>query len=119
MCGGIKGWVGGGVWFLRSNCIVWGVCEGWGLRIELEVEIGCSAVGVLVGRQDARELKCMCVCMCAFAVVRAIRGALFSVSVEVCDGRLVCDGLLGVLLSCILGWGVIMGLTRVMFVVHT
>ena len=46
-----------------------------------------------------------------------LRGALFSVGVEVCEGRCVCDELLGVLLSCIVGWGVIMGLTGVMFVV--
>ena len=44
-------------------------------------------------------------------------GALFSVGVEVCEGRFVCDGLLGVLLSCIVGWRVIVGLTGVMFVV--
>ena len=42
--------------------------------------------------------------------------ALFSVGV-VPDGRCVCDGLLGVLLSCIVGWGVIVGLTGVMFVI--
>ena len=46
-----------------------------------------------------------------------LRDALFSVGVEVCEGRCVCDGLLGVLLSCIVGWGVIVGLTGVMFVV--
>ena len=46
-------------------------------------------------------------------------GALFSVGVEVCEGRCVSDGLLGVLLSCIVGWGVIVGLAGVMFVVLT
>ena len=46
-----------------------------------------------------------------------LRGALFSVGVEVCEGHCVCDRLLGVLLSCIVGWGVIVGLTGVMFVV--
>ena len=34
-----------------------------------------------------------------------LHGALFSVGVEVCEGRCVCDGLLGVLLTCIVGWG--------------
>ena len=43
--------------------------------------------------------------------------SLFSVSVEVCKDHCVCDGLLGVLLSCIVGSGVIVGLTGVMFVV--
>ena len=43
--------------------------------------------------------------------------ALFSVGVEVCEGSCVCDGLLGVLLSCIVGLEVIVGLTGVMFVV--
>ena len=47
-----------------------------------------------------------------------LRGALFSVGVEVCEGRCVCGGLLGVLLTCIVGWGVIAGVTWVMFVVH-
>ena len=46
-----------------------------------------------------------------------LRGALFSVGVEVCEGSCVCDGLLGVLLSCIVRWGVIVGLTGVMFAV--
>ena len=46
-----------------------------------------------------------------------LRGALFSVGVEVCEGRCVCDRLLGVLLSCIVGLGVIVGLIWVMFVV--
>ena len=46
-----------------------------------------------------------------------LRGALFSVGVEVRQGRCVCDGLLLVLLSCIVGLGVNMGLTGVMFVV--
>ena len=50
-------------------------------------------------------------------VVWVLRGALFSVGVEVCEGRCACDGLLGVLLSCIVGWGVIVGLTGMMFVV--
>ena len=45
-----------------------------------------------------------------------LRGALFSVGVEVCEDCCVCDGLLGVL-SCIVRWWVIMGLTGVMFVV--
>ena len=39
-------------------------------------------------------------------VVWVLRGALFNVGVEVCECRCVCDGLLGVLLSCIVGWGV-------------
>ena len=46
-----------------------------------------------------------------------LHGALFSDGVEVCEGRCVCDVLLGVLLSCIVGRGVIVGLTGVMFVV--
>ena len=46
-----------------------------------------------------------------------LHGALFSVGVEVCMGRCVSDGLLGVLFSCIIGWGVIVGLAGVMFVV--
>ena len=46
-----------------------------------------------------------------------LRGALFSVGVEACECRCVSDGLLGVLLSCIVGWGVIVGLTGVMFVI--
>ena len=46
-----------------------------------------------------------------------LRGALFSVGVEVCEGCCVCDGLLGVQLFCIVGWGVFVGLTGVMFVV--
>ena len=40
-----------------------------------------------------------------------LHGALFSVGVEVCEGRCVCDGLL----SCIIGWGMIVGLTVLMF----
>ena len=35
-----------------------------------------------------------------------------------CEGRCVCNRLLGVLLSCIVGWEVIVSLTGVMFVVH-
>ena len=50
-------------------------------------------------------------------MVYVLRGALFSIGVEVCKGRCVCDGLLGVLLSCIVVWGVIVGLTGVMFLV--
>ena len=46
-----------------------------------------------------------------------LHGALFNVGVEVCKGRCVCDGLLGVLLSCIVGWVVIVGRTGVMFMV--
>ena len=46
-----------------------------------------------------------------------LRRALFSVGVEVWEGRGVCDWLLGVLLSCIVRWGVIVSLTEVMFVV--
>ena len=46
-----------------------------------------------------------------------LRGALFGVGVEVCWGRCVCDGLLGMLLSCIVRSGVIVSLTGVMFVV--
>ena len=34
-----------------------------------------------------------------------------------CEDRCVCDGLLGVLLFCIVGWGVIVGPTGMMFVV--
>ena len=37
-------------------------------------------------------------------VVWVLRSALFSVGVEVSEGRCACDGLLGVLLSCIVGW---------------
>ena len=64
----------------------------------------CGGVGVREGVRVCR-------------VVWVLRGALFSVDVEMCEGRCVCDGLLGVLLSCIVGWGVIVGLTGVMFVV--
>ena len=46
-----------------------------------------------------------------------IISALFSVGVEVCEGHCVCDELLGVLLSSIVGYGVIVGPTGVMFVV--
>ena len=46
-----------------------------------------------------------------------LRVALFSVSVEVCEGPCVCDVLLGVLLSCIVGWGLIVSVTGVVFVV--
>ena len=46
-----------------------------------------------------------------------LHGALFSVGVEVCECHGVCDGLLGVLLFCIVGSVVIMGLTGVIFVV--
>ena len=38
-----------------------------------------------------------------------LRGTLFSVGVEVCEGRCVCDGQLGLLLSCVVGWRVIVG----------
>ena len=41
------------------------VCEGWGLRIELEVEIGCSAAGTLVGCRCEGELGCVGVCVFA------------------------------------------------------
>ena len=50
-------------------------------------------------------------------MVWVFHGALFSVGVEVCECHCVYDGLLGVLLSCIVGWGMIAGLTGVMFVV--
>ena len=53
---------------------------------------------------------------CAY-LVWVLRGALFNVGVEVSEGCCVCDGLLGVLLSCIVGWGVIIGLTGVMLLV--
>ena len=55
--------------------------------------------------------------VCVGRVVCVLRCALFRVGVEVCEGRCVSDGLLGVLLSCIVGWGVIVGLTGAMFVV--
>ena len=63
-------------------------------------------------------------CTCSLSVcggvgvhegVHVCLGALFGV--EVGEGCCVCDGLFGVLMSCIVGWGVIVGLTRVMFVV--
>ena len=47
----------------------------------------CGGVGV-------RGVRVCC-------VVWVLRGALFSVGVEVSESRCVCDGLLGVLLSCI------------------
>ena len=42
-----------------------GVCEGCGLRIELEVEIGCSTVGALVGCRCVGQLGCVGVYMFA------------------------------------------------------
>ena len=65
---------------------------------------GCGEVGLHEG-----------VCVCC--VVWVLRGALFTDGVLVSEGCCVCDGLLGVLLSRIVGLGVIMGLTGVMFVV--
>ena len=74
------------------------------------MEIGCSVADALVGGWCVGELGCVRV-----YVFAEWSGAL--VGVEVCRGRCVCDGLLGVLLSCIVGSGVILGLTGVMFVV--
>ena len=66
------------------------------------MEIGCSVAGALVGDRcvwgvGVREGVHVCL------VVFVLRGALFSVGVEVCEGSCVCDGLLGVLFSCIAG----------------
>ena len=47
----------------------------------------------------------MCVGVCVCCVVQVFHGALFSVGVVVSEDRCVCDGLLGVLLSCIVGSG--------------
>ena len=64
MCGGVKGWVGSGVWFNHGNCVC-GVCvhsthSTWcGLRIQLEVEIGCCVVGALVAARCVREYGCV------------------------------------------------------------
>ena len=56
------------------------VCEGWRLRIELEVEIGCSAVGVRVEFRVCGEVGVRVCCE-----VCVLRGALFNVGVEVCE----------------------------------
>ena len=69
---------------------MWCVCEGCGLRIELEVEIGCSAVDVcevsLWGGVGVRGNVCVC------CEVWVLRGALFSVGVEVSEGRVYVTG---------------------------
>ena len=86
----VKDRVGGGDWLLRRGCTCGtSVCGGVGVR--QGVHISC--------------------------VVWVLSCALFSVGVELSEGRWVCGMLLGVLLSCIVGWRVIMGLTGVMFVV--
>ena len=54
------------------------------------------------------------VCVCCFWV---LCGILFSGVIEVCKGCWVCDGLIGVLLSCIVGWMVLVGLAFVVYVV--
>ena len=59
----------------------------------------------------------MCECVCICSMVWVLHGALLSTGVQVCKGHCVCDGLLCVLLSCIVGWGVILVLTGVIFVV--
>ena len=64
--------------------------RGWLLR---RCTCGESVCGGVVVREGVRFCR----------VVWVLRGALFSVGVEVCEGRCVCDGLLGVLLSCMLG----------------
>ena len=75
---GVKDRVGTRDWLLRSRftCGV-SVCGGVAVREGVHV---CCVVWVLCG-------------------------ALFSVGVEVSEGECVCDGLLGVLLSSIVGWG--------------
>ena len=93
--------VGGGVWFPRGNC----VCGACVRELLCNSAIGAFLHGVSV---------CGGVRVCC--VVWVLRGALFSVAVEVSEGRCVCDGLLGVLSSCNVGWGVNMGLTGAMFV---
>ena len=62
--------------------------------IKLEVEICCSTVGVHVWCQCVGKLECVCV----FCEVWVHRGSLFTASIEVCEGRSVCNGLLGLLL---------------------
>ena len=86
----VKDRVGDGDWLLCSRCTCGvSVCGGVGVR------------------------GSVCVCL----VVWMLRGVLFSVGDEVSEGRYVCDGLLGVLLSCIVGWVGDYGPNRVMFVV--
>ena len=45
-----------------TACVVC-VCEGWGLRVKLE--IGCSTVGALVECRGVVKLGCMRVCVFA------------------------------------------------------
>ena len=65
VCGGVRGQVGGGVFFQHGNCMsmvtacVVCMCEWCGLRIELVVETGCSVVGALVGGRCVGELGCI------------------------------------------------------------
>ena len=65
-------WVEGlGVWLevefgfpIVTTCVVC-VCEWYGLRIELGVEIDCSVAGALVGGRCVGELVCVRVCLFA------------------------------------------------------
>ena len=103
---------------MEFACVV-GVCER-NLRIELEVEIGFSMVGVcdtmcevsVYGEIEVRKG------VHVWCVVWVIHSALLSVAVEMCEGHWVSDMLLGVVLSCLVGWVVLVGLTWVIFVVH-
>ena len=110
MCGWVRGWVG--VWFPHGNYMC-GVRVLW---VKDRVGGGdwllrrCTCGGRCVG-----VLGCVRVHM--FAEWSGCSTVLFSVDVEVREGLCVCDELLGVLLSCIVGWGMIVGLTGVMYVV--
>ena len=46
-------------WFPHGTACVVCMCEWCGLRIELEVEIGCSVVGALVGGRCVGEFRCV------------------------------------------------------------
>ena len=69
-----------------TACVVC-VCEWCGLMIVLGVEIGCSIVGALVGGRCVGELGCVRVFV--FAEWSGCSVVLFSVGVEVCEGRCV------------------------------
>ena len=86
-----------------TTCVVcaYEVMGGWLLCSR------CTCGVFIYGGVGVREGVRVCYGLC---------GALFSVGVEVSEGRRACDELFGVLLSCIVGYGVIRGLTGVMFV---
>ena len=97
VCGGVGVRAGGGVRFLRGVCVC-GVRESGG--------VGVGVIGVcMVCVVDVRVGVCVC------GVVWVLRGVMFSGGVIGCDGFWVCGGLVCVLLSCIVGWEVLVGLT--------